>query len=508
MRRRSRKGAALLWLVGLAGGVGVLSACTAILGVDGLPEGTTAGEDASLDATGHGPGTDGGPGTDADASVPSDATPVDTALPGDGAVTGSVMISYSDFTITIPPLGALYGSDLRFGESVALSPDGTWLAIGAPGAARDDRDGGATGQVQLGRIELDGGVGAVSLSLLDPGVNLAQQPQAGGSFGRSLAFSPDGLFLAVGAPQEPNNNQAVSGFVYVYALVSGSWQWAATVQPDPTSTRWFGNTVAFNATSAPLDRNILFVAATGDTTENDAGTATNRAAVSAYTFGDAGIDTVAMKTVQSPTDQDGFGWSLAVSPGASVILIGAPFGRCPFDSLPLGGCVYVTSLASFTLQLSPYAVGAIDAGQLLGYSVALSPDETTAAIGVPRYDGHGTLQFWAVDVDAGPRFGTGVLSTNEGTVSGGRLGESIVINANGAVAGAPLVDSGTCFTVAAPIGQSSAQGTLPFTASALASGARYGTAVATVRDGGFVAVGAPGIPGTPGASSPAVYLTR
>ncbi len=512
MGRRSRSGATLaclVGLVGLAGGVGTISACTAILGVDPLPDETT-GEDASLDATRRAPGNDGGVTTDADASAPIDAAaPADAALHGDGEVTRSVPVGYSDLTLTLTPLGALYGDALRFGEAIAVSPDGTWLAIGAPGAARDGRDGGATGQVQLGRIDLDGGVGTIVLSLLDPGVDLEQQPQAGGAFGHSVAFSPDGKHLAVGAPQEPSTNMDLSGLVYVYALVSGSWQWAATVQPAPTSTKWFGNTVAFNATSRPVLRNILFVAATGDTTENDAGTSMNPAAVTAYVFGDAGLDATAFETLRSPSMQhDGFGWSLAVSSGADVILIGAPFAPCTVQDLPQGGCVYATSLASFQTRIYPDTVGSLDAGQLFGYSVALSPDETTAAIGAPRYDGQGALLFWDIVADAGPMFGTGVYGTEHPGVDGGRLGESVVMSADRVVGGAPLADNGTCTTVQLPIGPSPVVGTLPFAASAVPSGARYGAALALFPDGGFVAVGAPGTPGTPGGASPAVYLTR
>lgn len=483
------------------GAVVSLSSCTIVLGIDDL---SPADPDASVDA--EAPTKEGG-SVDAtladDAGPGADATAADVST-ADVEVARTIPVIVQDSVVGIPPLGALYGSDLRFGEALAFSPDGTWLAIGAPGAARSDSDAGATGQVQLVNISLEPGhAGTLFVSLLDPG---GADPAPGASFGRSLAFSPDGRYLAVGAPQEPHT-VTISGDVYLYALTSNGWSYQATLEPDNRSATWFGNTVAFNApafTTPPPD-DVLFVAATGDTTEQDAGKSATSACVSAYLFTDAGVESKAYGTVTSPYQQDGFGWSLAVTSDAGVVLIGAPFPGVPAY---VSGLVYVTSLANLGPDAGladgnyPYAYSDMQSS-LFGYSLALTVDGSEVLIGAPR-DG-GVVSSLELNAVAPPSFGNFSGPFTDPDFDGGRFGECVVANTQRAIIGDPARDDGVCLMGSLPASGLAVSPLKDAPDPIPASGSRYGATLATTYDGAFVAIAAPGTQGTP---PPVVYLTR
>ena len=117
------------------------------------------------------------------------------------------------------------GSDLvgeadgdNFGEAVALSPDGNWLAVGAPlnsggafqsGHVRVFEYAGSSWQQRGGDID-----GTIS----------------GGYFGQRLSLSDFGdtggtVRLIVGAPRETHYSRSEHGAAYVYEYNSGSNSW-------------------------------------------------------------------------------------------------------------------------------------------------------------------------------------------------------------------------------------------------------------------------------------------
>jgi hypothetical protein len=310
--------------------MGGLAACTTIIGIDDSLPGP---DDASVDAVA--PGTDGGATGHGDATLPVDGGIVGDSATADVEVTHTITFISQQQAVAISPLGALVGSDLRFGEALALSSTGV-LAIGAPGAGRADSDAGATGQVQLVTISLNAdNSGMLSVELLNPGQGVTSAPVAGGAFGGAVAFSPDGHYLAVGAPAEPHAPSLTSGNVYLYQAQNGGWSYVGTFQPPPGAAPSFGRTVA-------LTDNVLYIAATGDATEGDAGTSVARASVNAYSLVDGGF--VPYRTATSPQLHDGFGWSLAVSLDNHFVAIGAPFGNVNDDSQD--GLVYLAPLGT------------------------------------------------------------------------------------------------------------------------------------------------------------------
>jgi|GEM_PF-1354269 len=139
-----------------------------------------------------------------------------------------------------------------FGYAIALSEDGTTLAVGAYGEASS------------GASESDDtapGAGAVYVFVRMLGVWVPQaylkasNADAGDAFGWSVALSADGSRLAVGAYHEDSNSigdpnsdtSADSGAAYMFARSLGVWTQEAYVKasnPDPAD--WFGSSVALS----------------------------------------------------------------------------------------------------------------------------------------------------------------------------------------------------------------------------------------------------------------------
>ena len=163
---------------------------------------------------------------------------------------------------------------LRFGTSVALSPNGAVLAIGAPGDASsakgiggDEQDGSAP---NAGAVYLFMSNG---LGMLDQAAYIkASNSGAGHAFGSHVALAADGRVLTVGAPLESGASQGVggdesssasfaSGAVYLFSD-SGFGAWSQRAYVKQSNTRvdsFFGSTVALSE-----DAQLLVVGAPGE----------------------------------------------------------------------------------------------------------------------------------------------------------------------------------------------------------------------------------------------------
>lgn len=130
---------------------------------------------------------------------------------------------------------ARFGAALEFGSGGPLCT----LAVGAPGA--NTEAGSRTGLVRLYGIGMPAGGGPVPMTELvefTPPVG-----SDGAAFGASLAFSPDGQQLAIGAPfAKAPGGPSFAGSVYVYGSENGEWslQFVA-VSPRPSIAATFGH---------------------------------------------------------------------------------------------------------------------------------------------------------------------------------------------------------------------------------------------------------------------------
>jgi len=245
-----------------------------------------------------------------------------------------------------------------------------------------------------------------------------------GHAGWGVAISSDGNTMAVGAPHESggakglNGNQGDnsmygSGAVYVFVRNGAGWTQQAYVKPsNPQMGAEFGHVVALSA-----DGSTLAVSAYGEASKSTgingnqddhsipqagaayvftrSGTAwTQRAYIKASNTGEAGA------TADSFGDGDQFGVSMTLSDDGRTLAIGAISedsgasginGNQSDNSATSAGAVYVFALTGNTWAQQAYVkAGNPDAGDLFGYSVSLSADGNTLAVG--SYDEGGSAR--------------------------------------------------------------------------------------------------------------------
>ncbi|MCZ8221982.1 MAG: integrin [Acidovorax sp.] len=289
----------------------------------------------------------------------------------------------------------------RFGWSVALSGDGNTLAVGAQG------DASATGAVYV---------------FTRSGITWDQQAylkasNAGGNdlFGTSVTLSGDGHTLAVGAYSEDSNaigidgdqldnSASSSGAVYVFTRSGSAWSQQAYVKASNTEGNdYFGKSVALSG-----DGNTLAVGAhledsnaTGiggiqaDNSAHDAG--------AVYVFTRSGItwsQQAYVKASDTGATLNWFGHSVALSGDGNTLAVGAHLedsnatgigGNQADSSAVNSGAVYVFTRSGSTWSQQAY-VKASNTGvnDNFGYSVALSSDGNTLAVGANVEDSNAT----------------------------------------------------------------------------------------------------------------------
>jgi len=186
----------------------------------------------------------------------------------------------------------------HFGESVALSGDGTTALIGAYMATA-----GASSSAGQAYIFQNTGGSWSQRQILN-----ASDMVSSAYFGHSVALS--GNTAVIGAYQARAGTTDSAGQAYVFTNTGGTWSQSAILKAsDPAGYSWFGYTVALSE-----DGGTAFIGAPWATgSKNYAG--------KAYVFTNAGGTWSQSAVLSTPevTDCDYFGSSLAVSGNIAVI---------------------------------------------------------------------------------------------------------------------------------------------------------------------------------------------
>ena len=136
----------------------------------------------------------------------------------------------TDTSYTITPLGSDLdgsGADDRFGTAIALSSDGTIVAIGAPN--NDNANGANAGLVQVFQWN--------DISWIQLGTDLIGE-SAADIFGSSVSLSSNGYILAIGAPGDDPASGENAGHVRVYQWNDTSWtQLGADIDGEAADVR-------------------------------------------------------------------------------------------------------------------------------------------------------------------------------------------------------------------------------------------------------------------------------
>jgi hypothetical protein len=295
-----------------------------------------------------------------------------------------------------------------FGYSVSLSSDGNTLAVGAVIEGSN-----ATG---IGGDEEDYskfGAGAVYVfsrsdtKWTQQAYVKASNTDESDQFGRSVSLSSDGNTLAVGARFEDSNAKGINrdgnnnsapdaGAVYVFSRSGTKWTQQAYVKASNTDeSDQFGDSVSLSS-----DGNTLAVGARGEGSNatgiggEQGNDLTTSAAGAVYVFSrsDNTWTQQAYVKASNTNANDQFGYSVSLSSDGNTLAVGAPnegsnargIGADDDEdnSAPNAGAVYVFSRSDTEWTQQAYVKASnTGADDLFGYSVSLSSDGNTLAVG-------------------------------------------------------------------------------------------------------------------------------
>ena len=239
-----------------------------------------------------------------------------------------------------------------FGFSIALSDDGTVLAVGA---WRSDAD---TGSVRV---------------FVWTGTDWNQQGKLtglseGDRFGDSVALSSDGSILACGADQDGNNGP---GYVFMYRWNGSEWLLYGGYESLSAGDR-FGEAVSLSG-----DGKVLAIGADGGSN------------VFILRYDGTDWDQLG-QTINGEEQGDRFGHSLSLSSDGSTVVIG---GFLNNSNGPDSGHALVFRFSpngQEWVQVGQELVGEA-AGDRFGAPTSISDDGTRIAIGATRNDANGVV---------------------------------------------------------------------------------------------------------------------
>ena len=274
------------------------------------------------------------------------------------------------------------GGDL-FGTSVALSKDGTTLAVGAIGEGSS-----AEGAVYVFTRTDDAWE-------QEDYVNSGQ----GDEFGRSVALSEDGNTLAVGARGEGES----AGAVYVFARTDEEWEQEAYVKASNAGKGdFFGASVALGGKGATLAVGAIGEesTATGINGNQDDNSAYDVGAVYIFARIDEKWEQEAYIKASNAGKGDSFGASVALSGEGTTLAVGVQDedshatgtnGHEGDNSAYGAGAVYVFTRTDDVWEQEAYVKASnVEKGDFFGGSVALSEDGNTLAVGARGEDSSAT----------------------------------------------------------------------------------------------------------------------
>ncbi|MEL7538379.1 MAG: hypothetical protein AAFZ58_02565 [Pseudomonadota bacterium] len=357
---------------------------------------------------------------------------------------GSVLASTASLALdnqlaTEELIGYLKGAEPNvgdgFGERVAVSGDGSTIAITALGESS-----GSTTDPSDNSAPLSGAVFVFTKNGTDweqQGYIKASSIDTADLFGSAVALSEDGSVLLVGARREDsaatrvngddsNNSQADSGAAYVYRRSAGVWTFDAYLKgPFSAGDLQTGRAVALSADGATAVVSAIIPTSANEKirpNSNDAGVqrvapppADRRTSVFIYKYANGGWDFDEQFTLPYATESNTVYASLAVSADGNRIAVGAPGddsdattvdGDGSNTNRADSGSVYIYDFDPLDGWDSAAYLKAPNAGagDRFGWSVDLSADGQYVVIGAPSEDSEPGMPGSDAFTDAGAAY--------------------------------------------------------------------------------------------------------
>ncbi len=249
------------------------------------------------------------------------------------------------------------------GRSVSLSSDGSTVAIGAPS---NDGNGLDAGHVRIYKN--------ISGTWTQQGSDIDGEA-VGDLSGLSVSLSSDGSTVAIGAPFNDGNGFD-AGHVRIYKNISGTWTQQGSDIDGEAVGDFSGQSVSLSSDGST----VAIGAPSNDGNGTDAGHVRIYKNISG-TWTQQGSD------IDGEAADDFFGFSVSLSSDGSTVAIGATGND--ENGLPNDGYVRIYKNISGTWTQQGSDIDGEAADDWSGWSVSLSSDGSTVAIGAPFNDGNG-----------------------------------------------------------------------------------------------------------------------
>ena len=341
---------------------------------------------------------------------------------------------------------------------VSISADGKIVAIGAP--FHDETGKENAGHVRIYEYKTNASSGSSGWTQLIGGGDL-NGAAAGDQSGYSVSLSADGKTVAIGAPYHDETGKNNAGHVRVYKYNGITWRQLGGDLNGAAADDQSGHSVSLSA-----DGTIVAIGAPyhDETGKSNAG----QVRIYKYTPPSSGTGTGTWAQlgadINGAASRDESGYSVSLSADGTIVAIGAP----KHDADGTGFSIEKRGQVRIYKYTPPSGTTGTGTWEPLGeeiegkapddwsgWSVSLSADGKTVAIGVPRHNAggdapssvrvyeyktnaslpsgtHGGSSQWkqaGTDINQGE--GTFVLATGEGENKANRFGWSVSLSGNG-----------------------------------------------------------------------------
>ncbi|MFT7100240.1 MAG: sugar lactone lactonase YvrE [Bacteroidia bacterium] len=372
-----------------------------------------------------------------------------------------------------PPLQL--GSDIdgeaasdEFGSAVAVSEDGSILAVGA---AYNDGGGSSAGHVRVYQY--------ASSSWSQLGGDIDGEA-AGDRSGTSISLSDDGSIIAIGSRLNDGGGFNF-GHVRVYQYASSSWSQLGSDIDGEAANDFSGQCVSLSG-----DGTIVAISAT----DNDGG-GPNAGHVRVYQYASGSWSQLG-NDIDGEAANDKSGSSISLSDDGTILAVGAFFNDGNGSS---SGHVRVYQYASSSWSQLGSDIDGEASNDLSGYSVSLSDDGTILALGAYKNDGGGTdaghVRVYKYASSSWTQLGSDI----DGEAAGDWSGSAVSLSGDGTKLAVGAYKNGGGGTDAGHVRlykyASSSWAQLGYDVDGESAGDQSGNSVALSGDGITLAIGAP-----------------